>query len=201
MGADSKQTLWKAADKLRAQMDAAEHKHIVLGLIFFKYFSDTFVKQQNKIREMCLILTRNTSSARTLPIMQKSWKSEITARKTTFSVYERIFKPHPHAQPENYILYPQYQNRTTASSMLQRLFMQALRHGGIEVDTPTGKAHSLYSLRHTAICMSIINSEGKVNIFNLAKNTGTSVDQIERFYARFLPLSKAMAKNLQSFGE
>ena len=52
MSTDFKQTLWKAADKLRAQMDAAEYKHIVLGLIFLKYISDTFVKQQNKIREM-----------------------------------------------------------------------------------------------------------------------------------------------------
>ena len=34
MADDFKQTLWKAADKLRAQMDAAEYKHIVLGLIF-----------------------------------------------------------------------------------------------------------------------------------------------------------------------
>lgn len=117
------------------------------------------------------------------------------------SVYERILKRYPDAKPEDYIFYPQYQNRTTASSMLQRLFMEVLRHGGIEVDTPTGKAHTLYSLRHTAICMRIINSEGRVNIFNLAKNAGTSVDQIERFYARFLPLSKEMAKNLQSFGE
>jgi hypothetical protein len=48
--------------------------------------------------------------------------------------------------------------------------------------------------------MRIILSEGQVNIFNLAKNTGTSVEQIERFYARNLPLSKEMAKNLQSFG-
>jgi hypothetical protein len=58
----------------------------------------------------------------------------------------------------------------------------------------------LYSLRHTAICMRIILSEGQVNIFNLAKNAGTSVDQIERFYARNLPPSKEMAINLQSFG-
>jgi hypothetical protein len=43
-------------------------------------------------------------------------------------------------------------------------------------------------------------SEGQVNIFNLAKNAGTSVDQIERFYARHLPLSAELAKNLQSFG-
>lgn len=35
-------TLWATADKLRANMDAAEYKHIVLGLIFLKYISDSF---------------------------------------------------------------------------------------------------------------------------------------------------------------
>ena len=47
--------------------------------------------------------------------------------------------------------------------------------------------------------MRILLSGGKVNIFNLAKTAGTSVDQIERFYARNLPLNAEMAKNLQSF--
>jgi type I restriction enzyme M protein len=36
------QKLWAAADKLRGHMDAAEYKHIVLGLIFLKYISDAF---------------------------------------------------------------------------------------------------------------------------------------------------------------
>ncbi len=35
-------TLWQAADKLRSNMDAAEYKHVVLGLIFLKYISDAF---------------------------------------------------------------------------------------------------------------------------------------------------------------
>src|ERR1044071_3836696 len=34
--------LWAAADKLRSNMDAAEYKHVVLGLIFLKYISDAF---------------------------------------------------------------------------------------------------------------------------------------------------------------
>jgi type I restriction enzyme M protein len=34
--------LWKAADKLRKNIDAAEYKHIVLGLIFLKYILDAF---------------------------------------------------------------------------------------------------------------------------------------------------------------
>ncbi len=32
---------WLTADKLRNKMDAAEYKHVVLGLIFLKYISDT----------------------------------------------------------------------------------------------------------------------------------------------------------------
>ena len=52
MTEDIKVTLWKSADKLRAQMDAAEYKHIVLGLIFLKYISDSFTAQQEKICEM-----------------------------------------------------------------------------------------------------------------------------------------------------
>jgi type I restriction enzyme M protein len=46
---DFKAVLWASADKLRAQMDAAEYKHLVLGLIFLKYISDTFAAQQGKV--------------------------------------------------------------------------------------------------------------------------------------------------------
>jgi HsdM N-terminal domain len=34
--------LWAAADKLRGHIDAAEYKHVVLGLVFLKYISDAF---------------------------------------------------------------------------------------------------------------------------------------------------------------
>ena len=49
---DFKAVLWASADKLRAQMDAAEYKHLVLGMIFLKYISDTFVEQQKKVLAM-----------------------------------------------------------------------------------------------------------------------------------------------------
>ncbi|MBO1520441.1 type I restriction-modification system subunit M [Oceanisphaera pacifica] len=41
--------LWKAADKLRANLDAANYKHIVLGLIFLKYVSDAFDERQKEL--------------------------------------------------------------------------------------------------------------------------------------------------------
>jgi type I restriction enzyme M protein len=41
--------LWLAADKLRSNMDAAEYKHVVLGLIFLKYISDSFKELYEKL--------------------------------------------------------------------------------------------------------------------------------------------------------
>jgi type I restriction enzyme M protein len=43
--------LWKAADKLRKNIDVAEYKHIVLGLIFLKYISDYFEQHFAKLTE------------------------------------------------------------------------------------------------------------------------------------------------------
>jgi len=117
------------------------------------------------------------------------------------SVYERIKERHPNHNSEDYIFYPEYDNRQTISAMVQRLFKKVLDELGLERDVFTEKKHTLYSLRHTAICMRIVNSEGQVNIYNLTKNAGTSVNQVERFYAKHLPLSAELARNLQSFGK
>lgn len=42
--------MWKAADKLRNNMDAAEYKHVVLGLIFLKYISDAFKETYEELK-------------------------------------------------------------------------------------------------------------------------------------------------------
>ena len=42
--------LFKAADKLRKNIAAAEYKHIVLGLIFLKYISDSFEELYRKLK-------------------------------------------------------------------------------------------------------------------------------------------------------
>ena len=43
------QQLWQMADALRGSMDAAEYKHVVLGLIFLKYISDAFEAQHAQL--------------------------------------------------------------------------------------------------------------------------------------------------------
>ena len=42
--------LWKAADALRGQVDAAEYKHVVLGLLFLKYISERFEIRHDDLR-------------------------------------------------------------------------------------------------------------------------------------------------------
>ncbi len=43
-------TLWKSADTLRGQIDAAEYKHVVLGLLFLKYISDSFDARRKELK-------------------------------------------------------------------------------------------------------------------------------------------------------
>src|SRR5438067_12061846 len=47
---DYADTLWRSADALRGQVDAAEYKHVVLGLLFLKYISDAFESRREQLR-------------------------------------------------------------------------------------------------------------------------------------------------------
>ena len=116
------------------------------------------------------------------------------------AIYKRIQKRNSGATGEDYLFLPEYKNRATAARVIQRQFNHLLAVTGLKHDVTTNTERSIYSLRHTAICMRLVLSHGQVNIYSLAKNAGTSVNQIERFYAKRLPISKELMENLQSFG-
>ena len=65
--ADLHDTLWKAADKLRGSMDAAQYKDFVLGLVFVKYVSDSFEERRAQIREE--VLAEGVPEARIDPFL------------------------------------------------------------------------------------------------------------------------------------
>lgn len=44
--------LWESANRLRSSMDAAEYKHVVLGLLFLKYVSDKFEFRQQRLAKL-----------------------------------------------------------------------------------------------------------------------------------------------------
>jgi hypothetical protein len=116
------------------------------------------------------------------------------------SVYKRIVLRNKEYTPDDFLFLPTYHNRDHAKRIIQRQFNAILERAGLKKDRYSDSFHTVYSLRHTAICMRLVLSHGKVNIYTLAKNAGTSVDHIERFYAKNLPLSAGMVQNLQSFG-
>ena len=48
---DYRADLWRMADALRGSMDAADYKHVVLGLIFLKYISDAFEELHSELEK------------------------------------------------------------------------------------------------------------------------------------------------------
>ncbi|MBU3731877.1 MAG: hypothetical protein FGM26_10105, partial [Beijerinckiaceae bacterium] len=77
------------------------------------------------------------------------------------AVYKRIKERYPQqSKPTDFLFLPDYPNRSTASRIVQRQFKRLLELAKLETDPFTGQKHSLYSLRHTAICMRIILSKG-----------------------------------------
>jgi hypothetical protein len=49
--------------------------------------------------------------------------------------------------------------------------------------------------------MRLVLSQGKINLFALAKNAGHSVATLENYYLKNLPNSQELARNIQSFGD
>lgn len=130
----------------------------------------------------------------------KTGYRQVDTMPAAVTVYERSRKRYPDADREDFIFLPQYKNRDTAKRIIQRQFRHLLKHAAIEKDKYSDQSHSMYSLRHTSLCMRLVLSKGDVNPYWLAKNAGTSVEMLQKFYLSTLPNTPEMARNLQSFG-
>jgi len=91
---DIKKTLWATADKLRANMDAAEYKHLVLGLIFLKYVSDSVdCAQRESVRATLRLMVKrilaSTGTRPTRPRRPSSWCCSRSRR------WGKVGKPEP----------------------------------------------------------------------------------------------------------
>ncbi|WP_354141309.1 type I restriction-modification system subunit M N-terminal domain-containing protein [Bradyrhizobium sp. LB11.1] len=76
--------LWAAADALRNNMDAAEYKHVVLGLIFLKYISDAFEAKHGELdahaRRAPIRRTRTSIAPRTSSGCRRKHGGAISSR-------------------------------------------------------------------------------------------------------------------------
>jgi hypothetical protein len=104
---------------------------------------------------------------------------------------------HLTATASDHVFMPNYPNRKTAVNTYRRIFNHFLDVAGVKANKD-GETRSPYSLRHYALQDRLLRSAGKINIYWLAENAGTSVEQLERFYLKGLAPSSERVRNIQS---
>ncbi|MEP1592893.1 phage integrase SAM-like domain-containing protein [Sulfitobacter sp.] len=114
-------------------------------------------------------------------------------------LYQGLFKPGGDGGPnkDDFVWMPEYEKRQTAINTARRLFNHILEKAEL-VDED--RKLIPYSLRHYALQARLRGSHGKVNMYTLARNAGTSVDQLERFLSKMAP-TKELIENLQYRGD
>ena len=106
------------------------------------------------------------------------------------SIYEALLQDHKKhdksTKPEDFLFFPEIPetNRQKAMDMMGRQFDYILQKAGLK-KSPNGEERTLYSLRHTAIMFRLTKGD-QIDLLTLARNARTSVEMIERFYARHL---------------
>lgn len=116
------------------------------------------------------------------------------------TVYRRIKKRYPKASSEDYLFFPEYENRRYAARVARQQFNYLLEQAGLKRDE-SGRSHQVYDLRHTGLAMRTLLSKGKADLLLLAQNAGTSIEMLERFYLHNLPRSNETIAALHSFGD
>jgi integrase len=86
--------------------------------------------------------------------------------------------------PESFVFFPHIENRDRAEKTMRALFNHILEEANLRKNN-ADKNRTIYSLRHTAIAMRFLKGEG-VDLLFLARNCRTSVEMIDRFYAKHL---------------
>lgn len=104
------------------------------------------------------------------------------------------FRAGKHCDPDDFVFYPEYENRETGQAKLGKMFRKMVNES--ELEKTTGKNIVLYSLRHTSLMYRILYSD--VDVLTLAKNARTSIQQLQDFYLSHLTTDQAR-RRLHSF--
>ena len=89
---------------------------------------------------------------------------------------------------DDFVFLPHISNRDRAMKIMSSQFNEVLKYADLK-NSSSGEPRTLYSLRHTAIMFRLTKGD-HIDLLTLARNARTSVDMIERFYAK--PLSAEM---------
>jgi integrase len=147
------------------------------------------------IKHKDIKLVKNPTSLEIKCIEGKTGSRTLNTTTDAVEMYKHQKELHPDHTADDYILYPQYKNRSTALRSVNRLFNYVLDAASLKTNANDEKLVP-YSLRHYCLRTRLKKSGGEINVFILAKNAGTSVDQLERFYIREMELTDKERQNL-----
>jgi len=136
------------------------------------------------VREPALYLRITTDTSKTV-------NRPVVTMDNAVSIYEALIEDHKkHGKsvgPEDFVFFPEIneeKERWRAMDQMGRQFDHIVRAAGLK-KSPSGEERTIYSLRHTAIMFRLTKGEN-IDLLTLARNARTSVEMIERFYARHL---------------
>ena len=128
----------------------------------------------------------------------KTNANEVQCMTASVGIYKQLcelrLKNQKKISPDEYVFFPQYNNRDTMMSVVGRLFRKIVERTKLE--TTTDKNITLYSLRHTSIMMRLV--KGNVNTLHLSRNARTSQQMIDQFYSQHLTTDQVRV-HLQRF--
>jgi integrase len=118
----------------------------------------------------------------------KTVNSTIISMKAGAGIYTNIMEyqlERGYGSPEDYVFYPKYtNNRDQVLYVIRNQLDLVMKHAGLKM-SGSGQSRTIYSLRHTAIMMRLTKSEN-LDLITLARACRTSVEMIDKFYARHL---------------
>ena len=109
----------------------------------------------------------------------KTHKRKVVSMPQAIDVAQRIVE-RAGDDPDGFLFLNRYANRDTAQERMRDGFEAVLKEAGLAFDE-FGNKRTIYSIRHTALMSRLIDGEN-VDLLMLARNAGTSIDQLERFY-------------------
>ena len=152
-----------------------------------------------KHKHIKVVKEKTTKYLSIIPPKSKTTTRESLSMQVAVVVYERLKERHAKegfADDDDYVFFPQYRNREYALATMRRQFDYILRNADLKFDR-LGQRRTIYSLRYTALMFRYLKPKN-VDIFLLARNALTSVDQLQRFYLSHAD-SRKKIENLQSF--
>lgn len=193
----------KSAEKLALDKEIVRGIPITIEMKFLiQFIVNSFIRPSDiRVIKHKHINLRNDGNIQWLELTHPATKTNqnaVQAMPVSVFIYQNLMeyrKLHSiNRGPDNYVFFPEYENRNTAIQTFARLFNRIIEHTELEVKTD--KQITLYSLRHTAIMMRLII--GEVDTLILSRNARTSQAMIDRFYASHLT-TEQVRKQLHAF--